>query len=119
MAFCPKCRYEYTAGITSCPDCGAFLVDTLPPFEPEPEQERKFVNVYTTSDVIEALRLKAFLEDAGIPCFPMGLQSGSLFPLVLAGEPRGKIELHVPADCEPEARQILEELKQTEPIAPE
>jgi hypothetical protein len=30
MPFCPKCRYEYKTGLTSCPDCGENLVDVLP-----------------------------------------------------------------------------------------
>ncbi len=29
MAFCPKCKSEYRAGITYCPDCKCDLVDTL------------------------------------------------------------------------------------------
>ncbi|MCP4703582.1 MAG: hypothetical protein GY865_03150, partial [candidate division Zixibacteria bacterium] len=30
MSFCPKCRYEYNAGIIICPDCDEQLVDILP-----------------------------------------------------------------------------------------
>ncbi len=30
MAFCPKCKNEYEAGITHCADCGAELVEDLP-----------------------------------------------------------------------------------------
>ena len=29
--WCPSCRTEYRKGITVCADCGATLVDTLPP----------------------------------------------------------------------------------------
>lgn len=29
MPFCPKCRYEYKAGVKVCSDCGVELVDTL------------------------------------------------------------------------------------------
>lgn len=29
MAWCPKCKSEYTEGITHCPDCDVDLVDTL------------------------------------------------------------------------------------------
>ena len=29
MPFCPKCRYEYTEGIETCPDCGVALVESL------------------------------------------------------------------------------------------
>lgn len=31
MAWCPKCKCEYTPGITHCPDCDVDLVDTLEP----------------------------------------------------------------------------------------
>ena len=31
MPFCPKCRYEYNVGITTCPDCDEPLVAELPP----------------------------------------------------------------------------------------
>lgn len=29
MAWCPKCKSEYTEGVTRCPDCDVELVDTL------------------------------------------------------------------------------------------
>lgn len=30
MPYCPKCRYEYRADVTKCPDCDEKLVDELP-----------------------------------------------------------------------------------------
>lgn len=30
MSFCPKCRYEYQASMTKCPDCDEILVPVLP-----------------------------------------------------------------------------------------
>ena len=35
VVFCPVCRSEYRAGTATCVDCGAALVEELPP-EPEP-----------------------------------------------------------------------------------
>lgn len=35
MPFCPKCRYEYEANVTECPDCVEQLVAALP----EPQDE--------------------------------------------------------------------------------
>lgn len=29
--FCPKCKDEFVAGITDCPDCAVPLVEGLPP----------------------------------------------------------------------------------------
>ena len=39
MPFCPKCRYEYKAGIAVCPDCDEKLVDSLPEEPPETQPE--------------------------------------------------------------------------------
>jgi hypothetical protein len=33
MPFCPKCKYEYKAGVFKCPDCDVELVASLPPEE--------------------------------------------------------------------------------------
>ncbi len=30
MPFCPKCKYEYVASVSKCPDCNENLVDSLP-----------------------------------------------------------------------------------------
>lgn len=30
MPYCPKCRYEYRAGFSTCPDCDVKLVEELP-----------------------------------------------------------------------------------------
>ena len=42
--FCPNCRAEYRAGFTRCADCGAELVELIPPESPQtpepPENER-------------------------------------------------------------------------------
>ncbi|MFO7897208.1 MAG: DUF2007 domain-containing protein [Candidatus Cloacimonadales bacterium] len=46
--YCPKCRAEYVAGKTECPDCHVKLVENLPP-----EDEviyKDFVTVYETAD---------------------------------------------------------------------
>lgn len=39
MPFCPKCHYEYQAGINVCPDCGVKLVSEIPPESPMDEAE--------------------------------------------------------------------------------
>ena len=30
MGFCPECKYEFVAGVETCPDCSIDLVDALP-----------------------------------------------------------------------------------------
>jgi hypothetical protein len=71
MPFCPQCRIEYREGFTSCADCGAALVNTLPeaPVESEPPSpsEEPLVAVYEAKDELQAATLKQVLEEAGIP----------------------------------------------------
>jgi hypothetical protein len=71
MAFCPKCRYEYREGFTTCADCGAALVNALPetPVETETPSpaEDELVAVYEAKDELQAATLKQVLEEAGIP----------------------------------------------------
>jgi hypothetical protein len=37
VPFCPVCRYEFRPGFTQCGDCGATLVDELPPVKQRAE----------------------------------------------------------------------------------
>lgn len=65
--FCPNCRTEYRAGFTRCADCGAALVDSLPPEEPP----REVTPVLLAAGVDATLcpLLRQILEDNGIPSF--------------------------------------------------
>jgi len=73
MPFCPRCRFEYVAGVASCPDCGVALVGALPP---EPEHEHPRV-VERTVTVFKGLRpisemIAGFLLQHGIPSVIQG-----------------------------------------------
>lgn len=72
MPFCPKCRYEYIPGKTSCPDCDVELVDKLPE-EPKNEWDpNEVVNLVTVAEFanyLEAEMVKLQLEDEGIYCY--------------------------------------------------
>ena len=69
MPFCPKCRYEYKPGITTCPDCEESLVDTLPEVSEENDtadepdydnwvQIARLTSPQFVEMVVEALRAK-------------------------------------------------------------
>ena len=69
MPFCPNCRSEYMAGATTCADCGAVLVESLPEgrsAQPNPESMRP-VEVYAAESAVEIELVEAQLRAAGIP----------------------------------------------------
>ncbi len=73
---------EYVAGITTCPACGEYLVDTLPPEEPAAREQTHYTEVepvFETSDTSEALVVKGLLESEGIPYVTSGSQSFDAF----------------------------------------
>jgi len=69
MPYCPVCRYEYTAGMITCPDCDAELVAELPPDERDAAAKEYVVPVFVAKDRTEAQIVKGVLESAGIPAY--------------------------------------------------
>jgi hypothetical protein len=67
MPFCPSCRFEYVAGVARCPDCGAALVESLPPAPPSPEADFVHVELCTVQGEIHARLLQDALASQGIP----------------------------------------------------
>ena len=65
MPWCPDCRTEYDPGIAVCADCGADIVNELPPIRIGPPPKV----VYIASTASEAKIVEATLESAGIPAF--------------------------------------------------
>jgi hypothetical protein len=67
--FCPECRYEYKTGVTTCPDCGATMVATLPEKDPENEAARyqNWVHVARLTSSISAQMLLDVLRSKNIP----------------------------------------------------
>ncbi len=112
MPFCPECKYEYRAGITTCPDCDVDLIENLP-IEPELEKyatgedehaNEGLVSIYSTNDEAEATHIKGLLEAAGIEAME---QSGMTF----YGKPLDSLtsaELFVFESDAIEARRIIE-----------
>ncbi len=70
MAYCPKCRSEYRRGIAQCRECGAPLVESLPPerepWQPSPETEG--VALCRGVEPGEAEIIREVLEREGIDC---------------------------------------------------
>jgi hypothetical protein len=68
MAYCPSCRIEYVAGVAKCLDCGADLVEALPP--PVVDVNESLDEMTVLADrrgAFETRLIVAELEAAGIP----------------------------------------------------
>ena len=66
MAWCPKCKCEYIAGITVCADCGCELVDELV----EEKNAQGDMEAFLTEDVSEEMIMaaaQAMVENGDIP----------------------------------------------------
>jgi hypothetical protein len=68
MPFCPKCRYEYEASVSKCPDCDEYLVSHLPPpREDEEEDLGEWIHVATLSSTQSSQIVVEVLQSKGIP----------------------------------------------------
>ena len=77
---CPKCEYEYHAGVEVCPDCSTELI-TIEKFEGNLVHPKDWIIVYSCSDMVEADMLKSNLEGAEIEVLILN-QNDSSFPVV-------------------------------------
>ena len=103
MPWCPVCRTEYEAGRTACSDCGASLVEELPPEAPNP------VVVLEANSAVEAQIAEATLEAAGIRAYVQA--PASLVPNVdTFGDEPPESEVVVAAEDAERAMAILREL---------
>jgi hypothetical protein len=64
--FCPKCRYEYVRGKTTCPDCGAELADELLPEPVDQPKDDESVIVYVSLNRPQSALVSSVLDSAGI-----------------------------------------------------
>jgi hypothetical protein len=97
--FCPNCRTEYKEGITVCADCGAPLVEELPP-ESKPEWA-DLVTVLSTVNASTIALAKSILEDAGMDFSVKGELPKAMLSI-------GIMQIQVSSDDEAEARKLLE-----------
>ena len=79
MPICPNCNYEYVEGISICPDCNTPLVNASE-LKKYPElDEKDWVLVYSSFNLIDVDMLKENLESAGIAATVLS-QKDSSFP---------------------------------------
>ena len=89
--FCPNCLTEYRPGFYKCADCGADLVDELPPEdeledEVEDDVDVKFVEVLRTNSFTDAAMIKSILDGEGFHYYINGETAASVHyvvPMVL------------------------------------
>ena len=102
--FCPNCRSEYREGFYKCSDCGADLVDQLPP---EPKNEVVYVDlveVYSTYQQGDIAFIKSVLDGEGITYIFEGESP------ILIGWAGAYARLLVKAEDVQRTREILQEL---------
>ncbi|MBN1211904.1 MAG: hypothetical protein JXA92_04945 [candidate division Zixibacteria bacterium] len=76
MSFCPRCRYEYEAGITVCPDCNEMLVDILPE-EEEAAEIKEYINWVQLARLTSLQSVEMLQEVFGSKSIPVVVQSGT------------------------------------------
>jgi len=107
MAYCPECGYEYKEGITQCPDCGAYLVNSLSEEEKQDETETTWVKLGTLPGNIYAEMLKEALEKEKIPLLIRGSALRAYMPSGTEGD---AVTLLVPEKHRERSAQILHEM---------
>ncbi len=109
---------EYVAGVTTCPVCGEYLVDTLPPTADLPRDQSHYTEVepvFETADPTEVVVVKGLLESEGIPYVTTGAEKfdafrGALSPMRI--NPSAGIAIFlVPTPLADTVRQLLEDFE--------
>lgn len=103
MPFCPNCKTEYQAGVKTCADCGAALVDALPkeedlPFSPTDEG----VFLAAANESADVLAIEGRLRSEGIPFRKQGFSGPGMFGAYAFGA-----EFYVPKRCLAQAQLAL------------
>ena len=112
---------EFVAGMTTCPVCGEYLVDTQPPTTDAPREETHYTDVepvFQTSDPTEVMVVKGLLESENIPYVTTGAEKfdtfrGALSPMRF-NPGAGMVIFLAPTPVADTVRQLLEEYEKDE-----
>jgi len=112
---------EYVAGVTTCPVCSEYLVDTLPPDGPVSREQTHYTDVepvFETSDPTEVMVVKGLLESENIPFVTTGAEKfdtfrGALSPMRF-NPSAGMVVFMVPTPLATNVRELLEEYEKDE-----
>lgn len=85
MPFCPECKYEYLAEVTTCTDCGATLVAELAPGEQPDTEPGDVVRFRNFANAAEASMVRNLLEENGIRAYLSGGEF-TVAPSAFAGD---------------------------------
>lgn len=126
MAWCPKCRNEYVAGITKCADCGVDLVDVLPDEEDpgapvvlwhtdDPEKSSKIVTYLQYKNVQTAgVLMTGETEEDGYDVVVAGFEKENADAVLQELEVENDGSGGELTDLLPEVEEKLDELKEEE-----
>lgn len=109
MPWCPNCRIEYREDFTKCGDCGADLVDELPPQPASKESETRFDTealLTTVDDEAQASVVEGLLHSCNIPTARSYKEAGS-YVRVITGTSSYGIDIYVPSHNISEAQGII------------
>jgi len=104
--FCPACRYEYTDGIRTCPDCGETLVDKLPI---EEDSKIDFIPLPSLPGRVYGDMVKGALEEKGIPCYIRSENIGDAYQ-AQGTFPFGGVRIFIPENRLQEALSIQQQM---------
>lgn len=77
MTYCPKCRIETQSNIDICPDCGADIVNEIPPEIIEEIDDSDWVELHIFPGSLYARMAVEMLLREGISAYSMTTTSGS------------------------------------------
>jgi Putative prokaryotic signal transducing protein len=116
---CPQCLTEYREGFTECADCHVPLAVGPPPVPAAGMHDVDLVTVLETSDRFAVNLGKATLEDAGIEYVMEGDDSAERGLTGMTPMGAMAAQIQVESTRADEARDLLEPLRNPEPVGDE